>query len=200
MRGSTARGHLPSPRLIAHTARVPAFFFAFVAAMVLGMGARDQLTLAALTARQGQRPAALLIALGCAVAATLLAAAASLGALALPAGVRQMVLVLALALAGVELLLARKPPVPREPTASLAAMGIVILAHQLTDATRLLVFALALVTQAPWVAAAGGAVGSACALALGWNAPSAFASPRLVWLRRAMGGLALSAAAVALFA
>jgi hypothetical protein len=179
---------------------VPAFFLAFLAALVLGTGARDQLTLAALTVRLGQRPAALLIAAGCALAATLLAMTASLGALTLPAGVRESVLVLALTLAGIELLLARPPRPPREPTASLAAMAIVVFAHQLTDATRLLTFALALASQAPWLTAAGAVLGSCIALGLGWGWPALTTAPRLVWLRRALGAVVVAGAAVALLA
>jgi hypothetical protein len=179
---------------------MPAFFFAFLAALVLGTGARDQRVLAQLALRQGQRPAALLTALGCAGASSLLAASASLGAFALPPGVRQTVLLLAAALAGAELLFSRAPKTPLEPTGSLAALSIVIFAHQLTDAARLLIFALALAVQSPWTAAMGGAVGSALALSWGWSMPGIALRGELASLRRGLGVLVLAGAALAFFA
>ena len=81
-----------------------------------------------------------------------------------------------------------------EPTASLGALGIVVLAHQLTDAARFLIFALATLFAAPVAAGIGGAAGGAVSLALAWLLPGAFGDPRLRYARRAVGaGLLLTA-------
>ena len=179
---------------------MPAFFLTFLAVLLTSLGARDQLALAMLSLRQGQRPAALITAIAIAVAVTGLAAAGSAALLDMPATTRRMVLAMAVGLAGIELLFTRRPRQPREPTESLAALGVVMLAHQLTDAARLLVFAVAVASHAPWPAGAGGIAGSVAALVLGWSLPELALRPQVVTLRRGLGGIAVLAAAAALFA
>ena len=58
------------------------FLFALLAVFVAGIGARDQLLVAALAARHGMRPMALVVALLCVLASGALAAA--MAGLALP--------------------------------------------------------------------------------------------------------------------
>lgn len=173
------------------------FLFAFLATLIAGIGARDQLTVAALAGRLGQRPALLVVAALC---AALTAATAAWGArIVLPllagnvAG-GQMLTAIALGLAGAEMLLLRRPHVPAEPTRSLGAIGIVLVAQQLTDAARFVIFALAVATAAPVSAALGGAVGGIAVVAAGWLAASDLPSATVARARRIGGALLLVAA------
>ena len=72
-----------------------------------------------------------------------------------------------------------------------------LLAQQVTDATRFAVLALAMVTSAPVPAAIGGAAGGAVALGFAWLAPEIAARPELSKLRR-LAGLFLLAAGLVL--
>jgi hypothetical protein len=147
---------------------------------------------AALAERQGQRPGLLIVALASCIATAALAAWA--GAMVLPLLVPKARLVLAavaLGLAGGEQLLIGAARKPEEPTLSLGAAGIVILAHQVTDAARFLVFAVAVATAAPISAGIGGAAGGIVALGAAWLAPEYFAGARLRTVRRVVGGVLL---------
>lgn len=171
-----------------------ALIFAFVATLVAGIGARDQLLVAALAARRGQRPAALIVALCCVTASVSLAA--GLAGLTLPrmdGAQRQMFAALALGLAGIEMLLARRSQMPAEPTDSLGAFAIVLFARQLTDATRLLVFAIAAASRDEVTTALGGILGGAGVVAAGWAAGNALAGRNLVSVRRILGLAVLAA-------
>ncbi len=177
-----------------------ALYLAFLTVLLAGLGARDQVTVAALSARQGSRPGVLLTGLvvSCATAA-FAAWAASFVAPMLGPRARLVMVAIALALAGAESLLAFTSRRMDEPTASLGALGIVLLAHQLTDAARFLVFALAVAQGAPVAAAIGGAAGGTAVIAAGWMLPELFGDPRLRWARRAVGAVLLLAAAVVFF-
>ena len=72
-----------------------------------------------------------------------------------------MLLAIALFLAAVELAWPVRAKAMREPTRSLGAALLVLLARQLTDAPRLLVFAIAAYSAAPWWTGIGGFLGSA---------------------------------------
>jgi hypothetical protein len=174
-----------------------AFYFAFLAVLLAGLGARDQVTVASLSLRQGARPGVLLVGLATSLGTAALAAwaAASIApSLAPKAGL--VLTALALALAGLESLWPFASRRPQEPTSSLGALAIVLLAHQLTDAARFLVFALAVALAAPLAAGIGGAAGSAVTIAAGWMLPEIFADRRLRWARRAVGALLLLAALI----
>lgn len=148
------------------------FLFTFLAVLLAGIGARDQVLVAGLTARQGQRGGLLLTAIGVSVATAAVAAWAALMVLPmLPgSGARVFFAALALGLAGAELLLVR-PKVPQgEPTHSLGATAIVLAAQQLTDAARFVVLGLAAATAAPISAGIGGAAAGALVVASGWLA------------------------------
>ena len=165
--------------------------------ILAGLGARDQAVVAALAERQGQRPALLLVALACSVATAALAAWA--GSTILPMLVpkaRTILAAMALALAGVELLLIGGRRKPEEPTLSLGATGIVLLAHQVTDAARFLVFAITVAAAAPLSAGIGGAAGGAVALGAAWLAPEYFGGARVRTIRRVIGGLLLIVAVI----
>lgn len=168
------------------------FLFAFIAVLVCGIGARDQVLVAALTRAQGPRPLLLVTALVAALATTAFAgwAAARLAAdLAPPA--RSLFAAFALGIAGAEMLILRSPRAPAEPTGSLFAAFLVLAAMQITDAARFLVLAIGVATAAPLPAGLGGAAASVAALCAGWLAPDMVALRQVKVLRRAAGGLLL---------
>jgi putative Ca2+/H+ antiporter (TMEM165/GDT1 family) len=87
----------------------------------------------------------------------------------LPAPAKQMLAAIALALAAAEMLWPRSDREPHEPTRSLGAFAIVLAARQIGDGPRFLIFAIAIAGNSPVLAPAGGAIGSAAALTLGWS-------------------------------
>jgi hypothetical protein len=177
-----------------------AFYFAFLATILAGLGARDQAAVAALTVRQRARPGALLTAI--VVSALTAAFAAWAGSFAVPLFVpkaRLMIAAIALAFGAGEAFWPFPPRRMEEPTASLGALAVVMLAHQLTDAARFLIFALAVALDAPLAAGIGGAAGGAAVVTAGWLLPETFASTRLRPVRRAMGAILLLAALVVVF-
>ena len=173
------------------------FLFAFIALLVTGIGARDQLLVAALSHRRGQRPAVLLV--GAASAALTAGIAAGGAALVIPmlnGNARLFLAALALGLAGAEMLIARASPTPREPTDSLGAFALVLFVQQLTDAARFMLFGIAVATGAFLPAALGGAAGGAGVIEAGWIAAGALAQRSVVPLRRGLGAAVLVVAAV----
>ena len=179
---------------------VNGFLFALIAAGLTGIGARDQLLLARISARHGPQTGLLAVAaLTGALAAAIAARVGGDAAPQLPARARLLLAAFALVVAAGEMVLIRRPRPLREPTHSLGATAIVLLAHQITDASRLLVFAIAVSWPWPQVAL-GGALGGMLALAGGWLGGADFLAAER-WLRRARIGaglvLALAAAALA---
>lgn len=168
------------------------FLFALLAVFLAGIGARDQVLLAGITARHGPRGVLLVVALTTGIAAS---AFAAWGAVAiapmLNSSARMLLAAMALGLAGLEALVLRPPRAPAEPTHSLGAAAIVLLAHQLTDSARFLIFAIALATAAPIPAGMGGAAGSIGALVAGWLGGSDLLRPELSTARRVTGGVLL---------
>lgn len=175
---------------------MPAFLLALVAVALVSVGGRDQLLVARLAQRLG-RSGALLVLAGLVALATAaaMAWAGALVAARLGPNARTMLVALALLLAAAELAWQRADRAPAEPTRSLGAIGVVLLARQLGDAARLAVFAFAAAFAAPVYAAAGGALGGMAALAAGW----AMAGEIERWpLARLRQGLALVVGAVAI--
>lgn len=177
-----------------------AFYLAFLAVVLAGLGARDQVTVAGLALRQRARPGLLLAGLAVSVATAAFAAwAGSIVAPLLAGRARLVMTAFALGFAAVESLWPFAPRQPEEPTASLGALALVLLAHQLTDAARFLVFALAVTFAAPVAAGIGGALAGAASLAAAWMLPEVFADARLGWARRTVGAALLLAAAIVFF-
>ena len=175
-------------------------YLAFLCVLVAGLGARDQATVAALSARQGARPGVLLTGLAVSLATAVFAAWAASFAIPLLVPKARMVMVaIALALAAGESLWPFATRQMEEPTASLGALAIVLLAHQLIDAARFLIFAIAVALGSPVFAAIGGAAGAAVMLGLAWLLPEVFGDRRVRMARRVMGGVLLLAAAVVFF-
>ncbi|MEP7222705.1 MAG: hypothetical protein ABI673_08575 [Novosphingobium sp.] len=177
------------------------FLFAFLCAVLAGIGARDQVLVAQLSARLGPHPGLLVVALctgGAASAGAAFAASAMSAQMATAMGgpARLVFAALALAIAGAEALLSRPRKPADEPTRSLVAAAVVLLAGQLTDAVRLVVLALALLTAAPIPVGMGGAAASAALLGTAWAFPALATNHRTALARRIAGGILLIAALV----
>jgi len=169
-----------------------AVYLTFVAVLLAGLGARDQVTVAGLSLRQGARPAVLLVAGVLAIGTAAFAAwAASVIAPDMLPPARLFLVAIALALAGLESLLLAPRPTPSEPTHSLFATAIVLLSHQLTDAARFLVFGVAVATNVPVPAAIGGAMGGIALIAGAWAFPEVFTHRLTRIVRRVIGGMLL---------
>ncbi len=167
-----------------------AALYAFIAAVIAGIGARDQLLVAGLVARLGRRWPILLVALASAMVSTaivVVAARTISGELNNRAGL--LLAALALALAALELALVQPRRAPREPTRSLGAAGIVLLATQITDATRFLDFAIAIATEAPRTAGLGGMTASLVVITAGWLGGAELLALPIRPVRRALAGV-----------
>lgn len=168
--------------------------WAMLGCFLAGMGARDQMLVAALTARLGRHGGLLLMGAISGALASALAAWFSREIAAQMAYPARLVLAcFALVAAGGEALLFRPRFKAKEPTRSLFAAALVLLIHQAADAGRFIVLALALLGDAPIPAAAGGAVGTFFALLLGFLASGAMldAQGGIVQIRRWAGALLL---------
>jgi putative Ca2+/H+ antiporter (TMEM165/GDT1 family) len=148
---------------------LPAFFLALLAAALATLASREAVRVARLAEGLGSA-AGLIVAIWMAT----LASSAFAGwvgarlAMELAPDAKTMLVAFALALGAIELVVLRAGPAPREPTRSTVAILLVLLAAQLTDAARLLVLAIAASTGGPWLAAAGGALGSGAVLTAAW--------------------------------
>lgn len=170
---------------------MPSFFLSFVAcALVVGAGAESTLV-SRLTAALGSQRGLMNVLWASAIATAAFSAAlgASLAPM-LPPDAKLVFAAVALAFASAELVLRRSKPRPIEPTRSLGAIFLVLLARQGTDAARFIVLALATATAAPAMAAAGGAAGSGAVLTIAALAGSRWEARMPLQLMR------LSAAAV----
>ena len=163
-----------------------------MACLLAGLGARDQMTVAGLAGRQSGRPGLLALALVTSFATAAFAAYAAIKiAPQLNGDARTIFAGIALVLAGGESLVMAPRRLPEEPTSSLGATAIVLLAHQLTDAARFLIFAIAVKTGAALWAGVGGALGGAAVVTLAWTFPEAFEWRNLRWVRRGIGTVLL---------
>lgn len=168
------------------------FLFAFLACLLAGLGARDQALLAGITRVQGARPLLLATALIAALVTSAFAAWA--GARLLPTlapEARSLFAAMALAFSGAEMIALSPLKTPTEPTRSLFAAFLVLVAQQITDAARFLILALAVGTAAPIPTGMGGLAGSAIALTAGWNAPDLATTPLIPRIRRIAGVILL---------
>lgn len=173
------------------------FLFTLLAVLLAGVGARDQALISGIVARQGRRPGVLVTAIPVCIATAVLAAwAAAVVAPMLAERARLVMAALALGFAAGEALLVRPGRAPQEPTRSLFALAIVLLAHQVSDAARFLVFGIALGSAAIVPAGAAGAIAGSIVLAAAWAAPDAFNHARVRLARRIVGGCFLVIALV----
>ncbi|KHK90010.1 hypothetical protein [Novosphingobium malaysiense] len=178
---------------------MPAFYLTLIAVLLAGIGARDQVTVAGLALRQGPRPGILVVALASAGATAVFATWAATALLAqLPPPARTIFVAIALALAGLESLILRPRRNPREPTHSLGALLLVLLAHQVTDAARFLVFGMGVGFGAPLASGAAGILGGGVLVAFAWGWPHLLDTAAARWTRRGVGGV-LSLVALTIF-
>ena len=162
--------------------------FALIACLLTGIGARDQVTVAGLAARQGARPGLLIVGWATSIATAAFATFAAIKIAPLLSGnARTMVAGRALLMAGAESLLLAPKRLPDEPTSSLGATALVLLAHQLTDSTRFLIFAIAVATGAALPAGLGGAIGGGAVVTLAWAMATELETTNLRPLRRVVG-------------
>jgi hypothetical protein len=178
---------------------MPAFYLTLVAVLLAGIGARDQVTVAGLALRQGQRPAILVVALmTTAVTAVLAGYAAWFMLKQLPPPARTIFAAIALGMAGVESLVLAPRRNPREPTHSLGALLLVLLAHQITDSVRFVIFGMGVGLAGPIPAAAAGLLGGSLLVGFGWLRPDLPGMPVARRVRRLIG-LALALVALVIF-
>lgn len=176
---------------------MPAFYLTFIAVLLSGFGARDQVTVAGIAQRQGQRPALLIVAIICTLLTAGFAAYASQVMLQLlPPPARTIFAAIALGLAGLESMILAPRRDPREPTNSLGALALVLVAHQVTDAARFVIFGMGVGLAGPWAAGSAGALGGVILLSLVWAKPDLLRSAAARWTRRVVGALLTVAAAV----
>jgi len=172
-----------------------AFLLALATVFAVSLGARDQLLAARLAERLGRGGGLLAVGALASTASAMAMAIAGLAlALVLPGPAADVLVAIALLVAAVELAWQRSPRLPEEPTRSLFAVFLVLLARQLGDAARFCVFAFAAGGSA-WLAGIGGALGGAASLALGIGLAGEIATWPLRGIRLALA-LALFVAAV----
>lgn len=158
------------------------FFLAFLLVALCSLGARDAMLVGQLS-RGFAKALPLLAPAWLASCASALAAGVGGMWLApmMPPGGKAMLVAMALGAAAVEMIWRnRRRREPAEPTRSIFAIGLVLLFHQLGDAARFLVFALALSSAEPVLVMAGAALGGGVALSLVWNLRSGDAGLRHV--------------------
>ena len=177
---------------------MPPFFLALIAAAAATLGGREAVRVARLSGALGAGTSLLTACwLGCIVACALSAWLGAGIAAQLGPEAKAMLVAIALLLAGLELAVLRPGRAPAEPTRSFGAVMLVLGAAQLTAAAGFLVFALAGATGAPWLAAAGGAIGSGAVLTGAWSlGPEWEARLPLGALRYAIAALLIIAALV----
>lgn len=172
-----------------------AFLLTLLAALAAGLGARDQVLVARLAARRGEGTGLIVTAL--AVALLSAGAAGWLGGKVAPQllpQARTYLVAMALGLAALELVVLRPRRAAAEPTESLGATAVVLLAHQVTDAARLLVFAIAAASPAPLLATLGGMAGCALGMVAAATAGQALLDLPLRAIRVGLGVLLLAIA------
>ncbi|MCK9541181.1 MAG: hypothetical protein M0R03_04025 [Novosphingobium sp.] len=163
------------------------FYLTFVAVLIAGLGARDQSLIAGLTLAQGQRKALLAVGLfaACATAAFAAWAGTEIAPMLSPRA-RAFFAAMALCFAGIESMVLVPRATPREPTHSLGAALLALVALQAVDAARFLVFAIAIARHAPFPAGLAGAIGGCALVYAAWSLPHWV---RGIWLRRARRGV-----------
>lgn len=161
-----------------------AFLSAFAAALLLGMGARDQMLVAGLSLRLGKRISLLIVAL---TATALTSALAIWAGEALASPASPLLAGLALIFADLEMILRRPGALPEEPTRSLGAMGLAFALVQIFDAVRIALFGLTLAAVLPGAALLGLVAGALASVGLGWSGGARLLFFPLLGLRRIAG-------------
>ncbi len=148
-----------------------AFLLALILTFVIALGGREQLIVAQFSSQLDRNVPLLIIAAACAIASAAVMAyvGASMAAI-LPRRAAEMLVAFSLGIAAIELAWRVKIKPMKEPTRSYVAIGAVLLARQIGDAARFVIFALAAWSVYPTTALIGGALGGVAAVGLGWAA------------------------------
>jgi putative Ca2+/H+ antiporter (TMEM165/GDT1 family) len=109
----------------------------------------------------------------------------------LPSRAGDMLIAIALTMAGLELFWPVRLKPMKEPTRSYVAIAAVVFVRQLLDGARFVIFAFAAQAHYPATSALGGALGGAAAIALGWAAGEAALTKIPLRLARAIMGVCL---------
>lgn len=146
------------------------FLLCLVLTFAIALGGREQLIIAQFS-QVLERSLPLLVtgALCAVISAGVMAYAGSSMAAILPQRAADMLVAIALFMAAAELVWPVKVKPMKEPTRSYIAIGVVVLARQIGDAARFVVFAFAAEATYPTTALIGGAIGGVAAVALGWS-------------------------------
>jgi len=169
-------------------AAVIPFYLTFIAVLLSGLAARDQVTVASQACAHGRRWPVLAIGIVVSILSAAFAGwAAKLIIPLMAPSARVFLCAMAIAFAGVESLLIAPRGAGREPGNSLAIFGLAMLAHQLTDAARFIVFGIAVALLAPVTAAAGGALGGIALVGAAWAFPGLALDAKARLARRLLG-------------
>lgn len=173
------------------------FLLSLLLVAMLATGGRDQWLVAHWADRLGRSVQLLAVAvLASGLSAAAMAWIGAEFAALLPRRAGQMLVAFALALAAAELAWPVRAQAPREPTRSLGALGLVLLARQIGDGARFTVFAVAAWSLWPFTAGLGGAMGGAGAMLIGWSVGSASLARWPLRLIRLVLAVALGTAAL----
>lgn len=176
---------------------MPAFFLSFLACAFVIVAGREQVRVARLSAGLGAGAGLFAAIWISAIAASVLVAwVGSLMAPMIPGNGKLMFLAMAMLLASLELVFLRPGKPPAEPTRSVGAILLVLLAKQATDGARFLVLALCVVTGDPVLAGIGGALGSGIALSVAAMAGREWEARLPLRLIANLAGAALTVAAI----
>ncbi len=176
------------------------FYLTFIAVLLSGIAARDQVTVASQSRAHGRRGLSLAIAVLVSILSAALAgwAAQMIVPLMAPAA-RVFLCAMAIGFAGLESLVIAPRRAGSDPGPSLGMFGLTLLVHQLTDAARFIVFGIAVAAQAPITAAGGGALGGIVLVGAAWAFPALALNARARLARRLLGiGFTLVGAYVAM--
>lgn len=145
------------------------FLFCLILTFAIALGGKDQLIVAQFTDAIGRTYALLAAAALCAlISAAVMVYSSDLIAGVMPPRAAHMLVAFALAIAAFELFWPKQVKPMKEPTRSIIAIGAVVLARQIGDAARFVVFAFAVEANYPVTALIGGTLGGIAAVALGW--------------------------------
>ena len=146
---------------------MPAFFLSFLVVALAILAGRESVRVARLSAARDGAIGLWLAILTAGVAAAAIAASLA-GELAqlLEPQLRRILVAAALLMAGIEVLLLRAPPKPREAAQSIGATVLVLFVELLTGAAGLLVIALSVAQGASVLSGAGGALGAMAAVSV----------------------------------
>jgi hypothetical protein len=164
------------------------FYLTFIAVLLSGLAARDQVTVASQSRAHGRRWQVLAIAiLVSALTAAFAGWAAYLIVPLMEPAARVFLCAMSVAFAGLESLVIAPRAARREPGSSPVMFLLTLLTHQLTDAARFIVFGIAVALQAPITAAAGGALGGIVLVGAAWAFPGLVLNPTARLARRLLG-------------